>query len=210
MRPWLSVFGTRWTRWTPDSNFRLRRRNVHRLDLPALMLGETQIHLVQIAREDRRLIAASGSADLDDDVLLVGGVARDEHELDVFLETGQLLFDRRDFLLGEFLHVWIGEHFFGFGQIVEARHVFAGLGDERALIRIALRELVVLVLVGQNLRIAELRLEILVCCDDLLKLFAHAFLFYLSHRSAQGASLREANHASESFIAIHLIMKQDI
>src|SRR2546425_1165538 len=49
------------------------------LGLPAMALGVTEVHLVEIAREQRGLFAALPGTDLDDDVLLIERIAR--HEL---------------------------------------------------------------------------------------------------------------------------------
>ena len=97
MRPCVSVCGTRWTRWTPASN--LRRANTplppmpsddlldaaevalgeaDHLDPPALQLGVALVHAQEVAREQRRLVAARAGTDLDDRVLLVGDVLRQQ------------------------------------------------------------------------------------------------------------------------------------
>ena len=104
MRPCDSVTGTRWTRCTPPSNFsraygaspglgvplRLHRDRdvlkpprsdsaaVEDLGLPAAALGVAQVHPQQVAGEQRRLLAALAGLDLEDHVLVVVGVARDQ------------------------------------------------------------------------------------------------------------------------------------
>ena len=103
----------------------LGRRNVHGLHLPSVGLAETHVHLVQIAREDGRLVAAGGGTNLNDDVLLVGGIRGDEHELDIFLELRELRLGRRNGLLGEFLHVGIGKHLFGVIDVVARLDILA-------------------------------------------------------------------------------------
>ena len=66
------------------------RRRVDDLDLPLLALGETLVHAEEVTREDVCLVATGTTADLDDDVLLVVGVGRQEQELDGLLELRQL------------------------------------------------------------------------------------------------------------------------
>ena len=73
--------------------------------LPLLGLEEALVHLEQVAGKDCCLVATGGGADLDNGVLLIVGVAGDEHELDVLLQLGQLGLDGGDLLLGELLHV---------------------------------------------------------------------------------------------------------
>ena len=90
IRPCASVSGTRWTRWTPLSNWRWRKApspatlnetsrkppssvglEVEHLELPAHLLGEPPVHLVEVAGEQGGLVAAGARPDLDDQ----GGVA---------------------------------------------------------------------------------------------------------------------------------------
>ena len=105
MRPWLSVTGTRWTRCTPPSYFsrahgaspgcgralglhghphvlvaaEVGLGGVDDLGAPAAPLGVAQVHPQQVAGEQGRLLAALAGLDLEDDVAVVVGVARDEH-----------------------------------------------------------------------------------------------------------------------------------
>ena len=96
--------GTRWTRCTPPSNFssaygaspglrratsldrdgdrlvatEVRRGVVQDLGAPAALLGVPRVHAQQVRREKRRLLAALAGLDLEDRVLAVGRVARDQ------------------------------------------------------------------------------------------------------------------------------------
>ena len=84
MRPPLSVTGTRWTRWTPLSNFsrantpwpvtdgddflvaaELGGAGRDQLDPPALLFGIALVHAEQVAGEQRRLVAAGAGADFE-------------------------------------------------------------------------------------------------------------------------------------------------
>ena len=99
MRPPLSVTGTRWTRWTPLSNFSLANtplpsteattslkparvggRGGDQLDPPALPLGIALVHAEQVAREQAGFVAAGPGADFEHRRALVGGVARQQRE----------------------------------------------------------------------------------------------------------------------------------
>ena len=147
---------------------RLGGRHVHRLGPPALGGGESLVHLVQVARENGRLIAAGGRTDL-----LVGRIGRNEHELDVLLQLRQALLYARDLLLGELLHIGIVEHLLGRGQVVGRLHVLAGPLGKRPLVGVLLGQAVVFFLVGEDGRIAHLGLQLLVGFDDLDQLLAH-------------------------------------
>ena len=151
----------------------LRRRGVHGLGLPALGRGEALVHLVEVAGKNGGLVAAGRRADLHDDVLLVGRVGRDEHELDVLLQLGQLGLDGGDLLLGELLHVGVGEHLLSRLQVVHGGDVLGRLLGERTLGGVFLGEPVVLLLIGEHCRIAHLGLQLVISLDDLLELLFH-------------------------------------
>ena len=53
---------------------------VNELGLPAVALGVAAVHAEELGREERGLLAARAGADLDDDVLVVVGVARQEQD----------------------------------------------------------------------------------------------------------------------------------
>ena len=148
-------------------------RHVHGLGLPALRACEALVHLVEVAREDGRLVAAGRRADLHDDVLVVGRVGRNEHELDVLLERGELRLDPGYLLLRELAHVGVGHHLLGRGQVVGSLHVLARLLRERPLARVLLGQAVVFLLIGEHGGVAHAPLEVLVSLDDLLELLSH-------------------------------------
>ncbi len=144
--------------------------------LPAARLDKALVHLEEIAREDGSLVAAGGGADLDDGVLLVVGIARDEHVLDVFLELGELGLVLGDVHLEHLLLVGIAgvvEHLLGGLDVVEGTDVLARSLDEVVLVRILLVEAREFLDVGGDGRVGELLLELLVGLDDLFELVAH-------------------------------------
>src|SRR2546426_3110663 len=74
---------------------------IHDLDLPALALGVLRVHTRQLRGEQRGLLAACAGADLDEDVLLVVGIARQEQALQLVLE--------RRLAGGEVVHLGLSE-----------------------------------------------------------------------------------------------------
>ena len=146
------------------------------LDLPALARGEALVHLEEVAREDAGLVAAHAGADLDDGVLLVIGVGRDEQDLDLVLESRDLGLVLGDVVLEHGLLVRIGglvQHLLGGLDVVEGAQVLAGLLDELGLAGVLLSQARVLLGVGRDGGVHELLLELLVCSDNLFKLFGH-------------------------------------
>ena len=144
--------------------------------LPAARLAEALIHLVQIAGKDGRLVATGGGANLDDGVLVVVGVARDEHVLDVFLELGKLGLVFGDVHLEHLLLIGIGsivEHFLGSLDVIERADVLARGSDEVGLVRVLLVETRELLDIGGDGRVGKLFLELLVGLDNLFELVAH-------------------------------------
>lgn len=86
---------------------------------------------------------SSGGANLDDGVLVVVGVARDEHVLNVFLELGKLGLVFGDVHLEHLLLIGIGsivEHFLGGLDVIERADVLARGSDEVGLVRVLLVE----------------------------------------------------------------------
>ena len=147
--------------------------HIHSFGLPTLRIAEAQVHLVQIACENGGLVATGGSANLDDDVFLIGGVARDEHVLDFLFKRRKLRFGGSDSFLGELAHVGIVEHFLRIVDVVARLKVFTSLGHKRALVGVFLGELGIFSVVVQNRRVGKLVLELLVASDDLLEPVSH-------------------------------------
>ena len=95
MRPCASVAGTRWTRWTPLSNFSLANTPLpsteaiaslnpatfgggsgDQFDPPALPFGIALIHAEQVGGEQSGLVAPRPGTDFEHRGALVGGIAR--------------------------------------------------------------------------------------------------------------------------------------
>jgi hypothetical protein len=73
----------------------VRARGEH-LRLEAAPLRVASQHAVDVARPERRLVAADALADLDQHVLAVGRVGLDQRELQILLEAGDPLLELRD------------------------------------------------------------------------------------------------------------------
>ena len=145
--------------------------------LPLLGLEEALVHLEQVAGKDCCLVATGGGADLDNGVLLIVGVAGDEHELDVFLQLGQLGLVLGDVHLEHLLLVRIAglaQHLLGSLDVIQRRDVLACGVHQVGLVRVLLVEARELLDVAGNGRIGKLLLKLLVGDDDLLELIAHS------------------------------------
>lgn len=81
--------------------------DVHQLYLPALRIGKTGVHPVQIGSEQCRFISAGRTANFDDNVLIIIRILRQEQNTDGLLQhnlpSGQLI----DFHLDHFTHLII-------------------------------------------------------------------------------------------------------
>ena len=78
---------------------RLPGGEVGHLGLPAVALRVAQVQSEQLRREEARLVAAGAGADLEDDVLLVVRVLRDEEELELLLGGLEPRAELRELLL---------------------------------------------------------------------------------------------------------------
>ena len=59
---------------------------VHHLDLPALALGVLRVHAQEVGREQPGLVAAGPGTNLDEDILVIAGIAREQEPLEVAFE----------------------------------------------------------------------------------------------------------------------------
>src|SRR5439155_5906857 len=73
--------------------------------LPAVALGVTRVHPIQIRREERGLFPALAGAYFEDDVLLVERIARHELSAQACDELLGFRGELHDFLAGEVAHV---------------------------------------------------------------------------------------------------------
>ena len=157
--------------------------------LPLFGLDEALVHLKEVARKDGSLVAARSGANLDNGVLLVHRITRNEHDLDVFLELGELGLVLGDLHLEHLLLVGIAgivQHLLGHLDVIEGTKVLASCLHQVSLVRIFLVEAREFLNVAGNGRVGELLLELFEGDDDFLKLVAHDGSLY-TRRNNGGA-----------------------
>ncbi len=108
------------------------------LGFPALLLGEAGVHAKEVGSEEGGLVPTGAGPDLDNDVLFIARVARNQQSLDLLLKRldagGELLYVR----FGEGAEVGItlrGEDLAGFLQALEGLGVFTRLHNDGLKIR---------------------------------------------------------------------------
>ena len=70
--------------------------------------------------EQRRLLAAGAAADLDDNVLVVVGIFREQKDAELLLETGDVLRGPVELLAGQLFQIGIREQGLGFIAVGQA------------------------------------------------------------------------------------------
>src|SRR6185437_6507860 len=133
----------------------------HHLHLPAMALGEARVHAEEVAGEERALVAAGAGADLEEEVLLVVGIAWDEHALEVELQLGELRARGADLLLGEFAHRRVPRHFLRGVQVLRGVAIRDEGLDHGEDLGALLRELAEIVDVLDHRRVGKPRVDLL-------------------------------------------------
>ena len=137
----------------------------HHLDLPALALGVARVHAVEVAREQRGFVAAGAGADLEDRVLAVARILRQEQDLDLLLVVPRLLLELAQLFARQLAQLGIG---LGLGHLLGLREVFCELlvraprRDERIEVGVLARELQELGALVDDLGGAEQRADFFV------------------------------------------------
>ena len=80
------------------------------LAAPALQIGVALVHAQEVAREQRRLVAAGAGADLQDRVLVVGRVLGQQQQPHLPLQLGQASRELALLRLHQIRHVGIARH----------------------------------------------------------------------------------------------------
>src|SRR6478609_6612759 len=140
------------------------------LGLPADALGVAQVHAQQVAREQGGLVAAGARLDLQEHVLVVAGVTRDQEKAELLGDLLALLLQDLD--LGGEVRV-VGRELAGGPDVVAGLLPGPVGGDDRGELRVALVELARVGLVGVDRRVGELLLEIGVLADQFLDRLEH-------------------------------------
>src|SRR5688572_29404130 len=147
----------------------------HHIELPALSFGVTRIHPIEIAGKQCRLLATAAAANLDDDVLVVVWILRQQKNLQLLFELTAALFEPLEFLLRQRPHLRVGA--FGellcLGDFSNDALVLAVFVDERFDFRQRLCLLTVFGLIVLDCRRPERRHQLLVSRFDRCELIEH-------------------------------------
>ncbi len=129
------------------------------LHLPAFALEILGVHAEEVAGKDGRLVAAGAAADLEDRVLAVLRVGRNQQQADLLLEGRKLLFQFGSLFLGHFAQILVllvQENILGPGQVAEQLFVAGACLDDGLQLLVVLVELDVALHVGDHFRIGDL------------------------------------------------------
>jgi hypothetical protein len=145
------------------------------LERPAAAHGVGLVHLEQVAGEEVGLLAALGAADLDDDGLAVVGVAREEEQLQLLVEAGDVGLGLVDLPPGQLALVadGVGRQLTGHLEIGRPLVEGAGDGDHRLELLVPARERPQLLLVDQDLGVGEAGLHGLQLARQLVQPLLH-------------------------------------
>ena len=114
---------------------------VEHFDLPAFGFGVVLVHVVQVAGEQRGLVAAGAGADFHHDPRALGVLAADGHVQQLVPDRLALAPQRGQLGLGQLAHLGVlaGDHFLGFGdllvELLEAAILRGQLGQRAMLAR---------------------------------------------------------------------------
>ena len=113
------------------------------LELPAPLGCVPAVHLEQVAGEEVGLLAPLGASDLDDHVAALVGVLRQQQQLDLLVEAGDVGLGRVDLATQQLTVVGIGVsvHLLGRRQVVAGLTELAGARHDRVELLVALGHL---------------------------------------------------------------------
>ncbi len=157
------------------------RAEVDNLGFPAAFLGIAQVHLQDLGRKQTGFVAARPCANLEDDVLLVIWVFRDQQNLELLLELVPTFFEPGQLLPSQSLQlrpVGPGEQLLDVSQ-VRNHLLIVSEGIDQLLQRGALPgNFLELGGVRQYLRIRKVRGEAIEAARHLFQFFNHCSLLY--------------------------------
>ena len=148
--------------------------DVGHLAFPALALEVFGVHPEQVAGKDGGFVAARTAANLQDGVLAVLGIGRDEQDADFLFHLRQFLFKGGGFFLGHLTQVLVflvQEDFFGVGQVADQFAVAVAGLNHRFQFLVVFVELDIFLHVGDHLGVAELGADTLVFRLDSVEFF---------------------------------------
>ncbi len=160
----------------------------HEVRPEAVLEGVARVHPQQLRREQRGLLAAGAGPDLDDDVAIVVGVARQERDTKVVEQRRLACLERRDLLARHRLQVVVGlrvAHVAGPDQLrADVLELAVGRDD-----RLEAGQLPSEALEGGRVRVdlggGELRRDVVVLAGEALQLGVEAVV--VGHRARQHA-----------------------
>ena len=103
-----------------------RLAEAHDLGLVPAVCRVAQVHLEELVREQRGLLAARARPDLQDHVAVVGRIAREQEHLQLVHERGLALLQLRDLLAGHSADLLVG---LGVAQPARAGQLVAGRAE---------------------------------------------------------------------------------
>ena len=124
-----------------------------------MLLGKAQVDAEDLGDEERGLVAAGAGAKLDDDVFIVIGILRQQHDLQFFFDRLELRFERGEFFLGHLSQVWIGEHRLCLGDTVGNLAVLTILFNDRLHVAVFLGDGLKLLLIVDEVRVGHVARE---------------------------------------------------
>ena len=150
--------------------------DIEHLDLPFVGFGIARVQAHQVAGEDASFIAASASANLDDDIFIVARVFWQQQQPQLFQQVGVARFELRDFFAGELAHFGVISRLQQFARVIklgrspliltvsidnvlQACALFGQLGDA--------------FVIGGDLRIAHQAFQLEVSAFDFRQFFQH-------------------------------------
>ena len=140
------------------------RVGIQDFDFPPAHFGVARIHPEKVRNEKGRLLASGSGPDFQDDVLVVIGVLGGQHELELVFGRVELIFQAADFIPDQLAHLRV---FFPLKKSL----VFLHLLFQFLVVRVLLHyrgefgalpgHLLVLFLIAQQIRVAEILFELL-------------------------------------------------
>src|SRR5207253_3037057 len=170
------------------------------LGLPAMALGVPRVHAVKIRPEERGLLPALAGTHLDDDVLLVEGIARHELRAQTFGEVIGLRREEGGLLAGEVAQVGV----ITIDELLRLSEPLLGLAkradglDDRRKRRELLTDLADAVAVGRRFGIRDFSLELLITPFDALEPAAQSSREPVGHAAASASRSPAMASSSEA------------
>ncbi len=183
-RPWLSVTGTRCTRWGPASCFRRAQASgpfttrviSRKPPMSDGCVARSLVHAGQVGRPQVRFLAAFGAPDLEDDVPAVVGIGGDEQLAEPGVELGQPRLVLGDLGADVVAHVGLGlpgQQLPGIGEVGFGASVLPIRVDDRAELGVTSSGVARGALITGGVDLREARFELLELGLEVGEAFEH-------------------------------------